>query len=100
MMLTVHTRRETAGVSGNLKADRRLYTNRDRTRLVEAGEPDAAFLLAAPGRPIDPADVQALGLSMDDGGRVIQGGRKEAPKPDDKARAKTEDKSFARKWKK
>lgn len=93
-------------MSGELKADRRLYTNKDRTKLVEEGDPGAASLLAAEGRAIDPADVSALGLIVSDG-RVVQGKAepkvekpKEAPKPEDKAQGKPMHKGVTKKDKK
>jgi len=96
MALTVHTREGDTGVSGDLTADRRLYVNKDRTKLVEEGAPDAAFLLAPPGSSIPLADVQGLGLAVVNG-RIVQGGQKEAPKPEDKARAQTENKAVTKK---
>jgi len=56
---------------GELLADRRLWVNAAKTRLLEDGDSAAAFLLAAEGRPI-PADlVTSLGLELVDG-RVVQ----------------------------
>jgi hypothetical protein len=48
-------------------ADRRLYLNADKSRIVEDGDPTAAFLLATPGTTIPAADVAALGLEVVDG---------------------------------
>lgn len=50
---------------GALTADRRLWLTRDRSAVVEDGDPAAAFLLAAPGTAISPTDVDRLGLSGD-----------------------------------
>ncbi|MFW6079537.1 MAG: hypothetical protein ACODAE_07950 [Gemmatimonadota bacterium] len=55
----------------NLSADRRLYLTADKAHVVEEGDPDAAFLLAAPGRRIRAADAERLGLSADDDGRIV-----------------------------
>jgi hypothetical protein len=56
---------------GELIADRRLYINAANTRLVEDGDPSAAFLLAGEGGRIAKGDVQRLGLELMDG-RVVQ----------------------------
>jgi hypothetical protein len=56
---------------GELIADRRLYINAANTRLVEDGDPSAAFLLAGEGGRIAKGDVQRLGLELVDG-RVVQ----------------------------
>lgn len=61
-------------------ADRRLYVTRDRdsavdaqpgARIVEEGDPDAAFLLAAEGDVIPDIKAQELGLAVVDG-KVVQ----------------------------
>jgi hypothetical protein len=56
---------------GALVADRRLYENAARTRIVEDGDSEAAFLLAGQGRVIGKADVERLGLECVNG-RVVQ----------------------------
>lgn len=43
-------------------ATTRLYVNADRTRIVSEDSPDATFLLAAVGQPVDMATAQRLGL--------------------------------------
>lgn len=56
-------------------ADRRLWLDAARERVVEDGDPEAAFLLAAPGDEL-PADVvERYGLRE----------AKEKRKPEDKA---------------
>lgn len=45
-----------------MKADRKLYLTADRERVVEEGDPEAAFLLAAPGKEISDADAEKYGL--------------------------------------
>lgn len=50
-----------------MRADRRLYLDRSRTRLVAENAPDAAWLLNARGQAIDPVDVNRLGLVEVDG---------------------------------
>lgn len=57
--------------AGGLIADRRLYLTRDKLRMVEDGDPDAGFLLCAPGRVIPAEDCAALGLQLVDG-RIVQ----------------------------
>ena len=53
-------------------ADRRLCVTLDG-RLVEAGDLDSAYLLAAVGHEIAPEKVKALGLVVWSDGRVMQG---------------------------
>lgn len=43
-------------------ADRRLYHNADRSRIVEEGDPDAAYLLVAEGAELPDAEAKRLGL--------------------------------------
>ena len=45
-----------------VRADRRLWLTKDRQRVVEDGDPEAAFLLAAKGREIPEAEARRLGL--------------------------------------
>jgi hypothetical protein len=54
-----------------MQADRRLYLDRQQTRVVEANTVEAAFLLAAKGHEIPAAVIKRLGLEMVDG-RVRQ----------------------------
>ena len=53
-------------VASPVIADRRLFLTADQ-RVVEEGDPDAAFQLAAPGAKIEPAEVSRLGLETKDG---------------------------------
>lgn len=48
-------------------ADRRLYLTEDRDRVVEEGDPDAAFLLAGAGTDIHPHDVEEFDLTKEGG---------------------------------
>lgn len=66
MALEVHTLRDTARPTAII-ADRRLYLAADRTTVVEEGDRRAAFLLAGQGSEIPAAEVERLGLSLDDG---------------------------------
>jgi enoyl-CoA hydratase/carnithine racemase len=43
-------------------ATQRLYVNRDYSKIVPENSPEAAFLLATPGKPIDTALARRLGL--------------------------------------
>lgn len=70
-----------AGAATALVADRRLYLNAAKDQLVEEGAPDAAFLLAPQGTPIEAADVARLGLELVDG-KVVQPTEKEQPEPE------------------
>jgi hypothetical protein len=49
--------------AGGMIADRRLFLTADH-RVVEEGDPNAAFQLAAPGGLIEAAEVARLGLEM------------------------------------
>jgi hypothetical protein len=81
--LVIH-RLEGANVVG-LKADRRLWLNRDRSKVVEDGDVNAAFLLAAPGRIVPQPEVERFGLSADAEGKIQL-----APKPKPKPKKKWE----------
>lgn len=61
----------------NYTADRRLWLNQDRTKVVDEGDPEAAFLLAAKGHEIDAETAKRYGL----GG----GAKQVASPPQDKA---------------
>ena len=57
-------------------ADRNLYVNRDRTKVVEEGSEDAAFLLAAEGQTVPDAEAKKLGLGEN---KQIVGAENKAP---------------------
>lgn len=65
----------------NWTADRRLWLTSDRSRVVEDGDPEAAFQLIAPGQQMRELDARKFGLL------------KEADKAEDKAAPKPADKS-------
>lgn len=44
------------------RTDRRLYFTSDKARVVEHGEPEAAFLMAAAGHEISDEDAERFGL--------------------------------------
>ena len=66
-------------------SDRRLWLTADRSKVVEDGEPGAAFLLCTPGRSIPRAQAEALGLLK---APKPEPEKKEDPKPADKAMKK------------
>lgn len=45
------------------KSEKRLYLTQDRTRAVEEGDPEAAFLLVAEGGEMQDAEAERLGLT-------------------------------------
>ncbi|MEV0616191.1 hypothetical protein AB0I81_22950 [Nonomuraea sp. NPDC050404] len=49
-------------MSGAVKIDRRLYLVEDKSRVVEAGDPDARWLLCAAGGEVSRADAERYGL--------------------------------------
>lgn len=62
--------REAARAAAPVRADRRLYLTADRARVVEHGDPRAAFLLAGPGDGLLSGEVAQYGLTVVDG-RVV-----------------------------
>lgn len=54
-------------------ADRRLWLTADKVRVVEDGDPAAAFLLASPGTEIPVDEAERLGLTEKDGKVVLPG---------------------------
>ena len=88
MGLTINTPRGGAE-EAPVVADRRLYLDRTRARLVEADSSEAASLLAGAGRPIDAAEWRRLGLVFREG-RVEQdhaAAEKQRREVEDKMRA-------------
>ena len=69
-------------------ADRRLYLTADRERVVEEGDPDAAFLFVTPGKQISDADAERYGLkpARAEAKQADESDNKEAPAPANKAR--------------
>jgi len=78
MGLTIH--RPQAAAPAGLVADRRLALTGDRARVVEDGDPEAAWLLAPPGTVIPSDEVTRLGLVLVDGKIIVQR-RGTAPAP-------------------
>lgn len=56
------TEQEKLGGGKVLRLTKRLYLNGDRTKVVEHGDPDAAFLLGAGGALISEQDAKRLGV--------------------------------------
>jgi hypothetical protein len=44
------------------KADRRLYHNADKSKVLEEGDPEAATLAIAEGQEVSDAEAKRLGL--------------------------------------
>lgn len=43
--------------------DRKIFVNADKSKVVEEGSPEAAFLLASKGKELDEATVKRYGLA-------------------------------------
>ena len=69
-----------------MRADRKLYLTADRDRVVEEGDPEAAFLFATPGKEISHADAEKYGLKP---------AAKPAAKAEEKEAAPTDNKQAA-----
>lgn len=91
MALDVRTLRDAARPAAII-ADRRLWLAADRTSVVEDGDARAAFLLAGPGGEILAAEVERLGLAVDDGRVVLPQSDKARVPSENKMRRKGEDK--------
>lgn len=77
-------------------ADRRLWLTADRARVVEEGDPEAAFLFTSPGKEISDEDAERYGLDEKPKAEEKQAetpADKEAPAPANKARKATKKKS-------
>lgn len=75
-------------------ADRRLWLTADRERVVEEGDPEAAFLFATPGKEISDADAEKYGLKpakakAAEAKQAEPAEDKQAPAPANKARKAT-----------
>lgn len=49
----------------NPKVDRRLYFTMDKSKIVEEGDPDAAFLAAVPDGPMDESTAKLVRKFLD-----------------------------------
>lgn len=73
MGLAIHTslaQREAERRAAPMRADRRLWLTADKSRLVEEGDPAAAFLFAPAGGEILQAEIDHYRLGAD-GARVL-----------------------------
>jgi hypothetical protein len=86
MSLEIQNTENVRADGGGMIADRRLYLTKvtatsveaePAQRIVEEGDPEAAFLLAGPGGVIPDDQVKALGLETEDG-KVVQSKAKKA----------------------
>jgi hypothetical protein len=81
----------------SFRADRRLYVTADRSRVVEEGDPGAAFLLVGLNSIIEAEDVQRYGLTQAGGRAVLPEAENPAPAKslayEDKQVAPPEDKA-------
>lgn len=59
--------REAERVAAGMKADRRLYLTADRSRIVEEGDPEAAFLFVGINGELLPGVMEKYGLRYDEG---------------------------------
>ncbi|WP_425154700.1 hypothetical protein [Candidatus Palauibacter sp.] len=82
-------------MSNQITCDRRLYVTADKSRVVEAGDSEAAFLLAAAGGTVPGSIAEAYGLSVQ-AGRVTYANCKRADPVEDKMRGAAEDKAWDR----
>lgn len=75
-----------------MQADKRYYLNADRSRVVEEGDPEAAYLLAAEGAEISNEDVARYGLgskkAKEPEPTVVQSITADPPKDDKDAESK------------
>lgn len=85
--MSLHLDPEFPAPDGGLYADRPLYLDAQRERVLEEGDPEAAFvLIGVRGGTIDGSEVKRLGLSLVDGRVVQQGHAGASEKPAAKAR--------------
>jgi pyruvate/2-oxoglutarate dehydrogenase complex dihydrolipoamide acyltransferase (E2) component len=60
--MAIKVRRESETMAHYI-ADSEMWLNADRTKVLEAGDPDAAFLFATPGKRITVEDAELYGLT-------------------------------------
>lgn len=88
MSLTINMLRDADAGGNRVIVDRRLWLTADRSRAVEDGDPEAAFLLCAPGKAYLRAELERLGIKIKGGGKK----RDKAPTEDKADKKPTEDK--------
>jgi len=79
--------------TANMKCDRRLYLNRDKSRVVEEGDVTSGFLFATAGGHIEATDAAKYNLEWRDGKLILPGRARAAATAEPKARKKPEDKA-------
>lgn len=52
-----------------VKSPRRLWFTIDRTRVVEDGDPEAAFLFCAPGQEVAVEELEKYGIAFEEAGK-------------------------------
>jgi hypothetical protein len=55
------------------KSDRRLFHTADKSRVVEADSPDAAYLFVSEGQTVSDEDAERFGLEAPDAGDEAEG---------------------------
>lgn len=85
MAFAIHKEQQTMA---SITADRRLYVTADKSKVVEEGDPTAAYLLAGEGTEIPIEEAERLKLTVKGGKVVIPG----TEKPKAEAKPKAEDK--------
>jgi len=75
-----------------VKIDRRLYLVEDKSRVVEAGDPDARWLLCPAGGEVPRADAERYGLFDEPTPEAEPVEEKAAPTPANKARTRATNK--------
>lgn len=95
MSLTIKMLRDDDAGGTKVTVDRRLWLTADRSRAVEDGDPEARFLLCAPGKRVLRAELEAAGVKIGKKGKKgKKGGKKrdKAPTGDKSHKGATEDK--------
>ena len=70
-----------------MKLDRKLWLTEDRSRVVEDGDPEAAFLLGTAGKEIPDDEAERLGLTSRPAAKKAEATEdKQADAPANKAR--------------
>lgn len=85
LVIKTLAQREAERVAAAMKSDRRLYLSADKQRVVEEGDPDAAFLFAGVGGEILPDDANRYGLAYKGGKVLLPRQQKAAQVPENKA---------------
>ena len=95
MSLVIETLKDAAdaaAASNSVIVNRRLFVTADRSRAVEEGDPDAAFLLCAPGKPVLRSELERLGVQIDGGEKKGGGEKRDKAPAEDKAQGPADNK--------